>query len=304
MYIKTPIKILFIIMKFHSLKQILALLYITSILCDYQMTYGQDYLDYIDDVMTCTGANDEEEDDLPTTTSLCKSRNSSLKAGGEYKGECCYISYTMDMLHNYKLLYPDSWEEKLKELGNERYLDIEICNILLSKSILRNNVLYTFSLFTKNNNVNYNCGDETKTFSSLSYNPTDQDEISLKELTDCSLNYNENDCTAKSKTFKSSGQCCWFTAIYDDGTEETEEIKNSACSGIQGFSKENFKDVQTAMSKVGANSFKYSFICGDKNGKKVSGTYDAVNQNVNVDSNQYYLGVSILLVIGLLGIMF
>ena len=289
-------------MKLFSLKQILTLFYITTTLCGYKFNFGQDYLDYLEDFQACCDGGDSS----PNT---CKAKNSILTAGGDWKNQCCYLSYIFDRTLNYQLTFPDNWEEYVKN-DNNLYTNYVYCYNILIKTELKNYLLYQLAVHSKNGEVKYDCGDGTISFKASEYNPTDENELSLKEMVDCSLSYKKNDCIEKSKQLKTSTQCCWFTSTIENEEYEDDASSISSCNGLQGFSKEDFKDVQSAMSNLGAPSIKYDFICADKNGKKVTGTYDgtsstnAVNIETNEQSYSNYLRIGFFGIIFLISIMF
>ena len=268
-------------MKLDLLKQTLFLLYISSILCDYIMDFSE-YAKYGNDVIACNSYGED------LTAEKCKeNEDDSLPAQGDWANNCCFLNYTMDRTYSLKLLYPDNWEEMIKLTGSV-YTDYEQCfNVIKEGSPLKNFFLYNNAVNAKNGEIKYDCGDGEITFKASEYNPTNLNEISLKEIIDCRFNYNQSDCTGKTKQFQSSTQCCWFTTTVVNVDDENDNTTINMCYGLQGFSREDFSLVQSTLVGMGASK-NIGFNCADKNGKKVNGTYDLNYYSVNIDVNEQY----------------
>lgn len=280
------------------LKQILFLSCIISIFCDYQFDYGTNYTNYINDVIACGDVSEASADN-------CNSRNNLLTAEGPWKNNCCYYSYTMDLSYGAKILYPETWQNYI---GDNTDLDMKQCYNVMSETALKNFFLYSTAVTTINGEVKYDCGDGEITFRSSDYNPTDTDELSLKEYVDCRQNYNQNDCLEESKQFESSTQCCWLSATFE--IEEDEKTTISMCYGLQGFLEEDFTNYKSTITKtfsyMGENKDMFDFVCADKNRKKVTGTYNNGTVNIEKTEDMYsnYLGVGFLGIVSLIGLMF
>lgn len=282
------------------LKQILFLSYITSILCDYEFDYGTNYEKYINDVITCGDVSSEP------TADICKARNNYLTAEGSWKNNCCYYKYNVDITYGAKILYPETWQSYIG--GSSNYLPLKQCYNVMTESALKNFFLYSTAVTAENGEVKYDCGDGEVTFKSSEYNPTDTNELSLKEFVDCRQNYNQNDCIGKSKQFQTSTQCCWLSATFESAADEKTTI--SMCFGLQGFSKEDFTNYKSTLTKtfsdMGENKDMFDFVCADKNRKKVTGTYNNGTVIIEKTEDMYsnYLGVGFLGIISLIGLLF
>ena len=254
---------------------------------------------YMENYYTCTRQSS-------ASSSQCPSVNSQLISTGVYANVCCYINYYLDLSTVYRLVYGQKYKEYLPTVTIQ---EIEACTSVLTTA--KNTGLYTFALLTTNKQINYNCGDGYKTLKASEYNPTSETDKLGKEIADCTLNIEKNDCLSNAEDFSTGVQCCWFS-LNINGVDISEYLP-SKCIGVTKVTLENFNGVEAGMTEVkrisgNSDVTSYKFNCRNKNGKSATGTYEykVTGGSINFESNEQdysnLIGLKILslVLIGLL----
>ena len=234
---------------------------------------------YINDCMTCTSVEN-------ASPSSCSAMNSQLTTTGALENQCCYFEYTLD----YKYMLILALGKDYAESTEESYQDFKVCVNVLKDQVKTDTDLYSISTITKTKEIKYNCGNKDVIFKASEYKPTTTEGKIGKEAADCKVIIEKDKCLSASKNYETDVQCCWFSLINDEANEDDSTV--STCFGVQQVSKEYFYNVESQMTKIknyaqqyGEN---YTFTCSDKNGKKVTGTYNykVDGGNLKIETNE------------------
>ena len=228
-----------------------------------------------------------EDDDKCVGTSL------SSELTGKNKGKCCKISIDFDPFIDYKERYKGNWKEVIiKELDlDENITEEEIRNkyfptqkdnsCFLFPDIIKDLLLYQYSLWDINGEVEYNCGNGKEIFKAKDYHPTNEKEIFEKEFMDCDSEFTEKNCHKRCmKLFSDDVQCCWCESNY------FYPIDNEANKRCRLFKNSTMKEeLKTELEKSLKNDerIEYKCDCYDKNGKNVKASYNTANGEVLIE---------------------
>ena len=232
------------------------------------------------------------------TTEDCTAVTDLLESTGDYKGQCCRMTFQSDALDAYKRMFGDDWKEKLIEQYelDEDVTDDEIreklglkneqsvCSLLTK--IGKNTQLYTMALQSLDGEVTYDCGDGEETFNVKDFAPMTDYEKLNKDMSDCGTAADEKSCNKKaSKLLTDGAQCCWCesstigNAIFNFGfqncigypTNDLERYLNTTAKNYQGFGMG-----MTMKMKITCS-------CLDKSGKSTSILINTATGDIIVD---------------------
>ena len=176
------------------------------------------------------------------TTSQCTAITPTLKQKDDDKIECCRIHFDIGLVPFYSIIekYGDDWKKKLCELEG---IDENVCEEEVQKMIdtssnfnncmtltnkYGNLTLYSMSLQSSLEKIQYDCGNGEKIFYKKDFYPKDEFEKVNKDQIDCEMSRNEKNCMkAGHKLSHKNSQCCWcqqkdYFDIYDVGSEKCE----------------------------------------------------------------------------------
>ena len=242
-----------------------------------------------DDATKCMKANFLGE----VSTEACTEVTPTLESTGDYKGQCCKITFLNDPLLNFKKMFGDDWKAKVCEQFNldEDITEDEIiekfkgeqnmCNILTK--IGKNVGLYNFALMSLGGEVKYDCGDGEETFNSKDFIPKTDFEKKGKDMADCGTASDEKSCNKKSsKLVTDEAQCCWCetTSIGDI----TPDFGFQNCMGLPTKEIEDYLKTTGGLYDEGMGmKTKMTCSCLDKNGKSTSILANSVTGEIIID---------------------
>ena len=248
-----------------------------------------DQAKYMRDTQKCKMANNYGTE---VTLNQCTSITPSFEAGGDYKSECCKIIANWDILHSYKVQYHENWKKMVCQLFrvDESISEEELRNVVYSNQLKnqceiyqiksKSTTLYSDSLLTIDGKIQYNCGDGENTFYSEDFHPVSDVEILAKDIIDCNVQYLEKSCYKQgNKNSSGLSQCCWCETKY-----LTQELSSANSQVCIGFNTDLFKESITNMKNVYDNSnlkLEYSCKCENKNGVKLSASFNTVNGDLS-----------------------
>ena len=226
------------------------------------------------------------------TLNVCTSLTPSFEAGGDYKSECCRVTANWDILHSYKVQYHENWKKMVCQLFgvDESISEEELRNVVYSNKVnnqceilrIKNKLidLYQHSLLTIDGKIQYNCGDGENTFYSENFHPVSDVEILAKDIIDCNAQYLEKSCYKQgNKNSSGLSQCCWCETKYL--TQQFSIPDSQVCTG---FNTDLFKESITNIKNAYDNSnlkLEYSCKCENKNGVKLSASFNTVNGDLS-----------------------
>ena len=243
-----------------------------------------------EDRQKCEQINDSGE----VTDEKCISITQTLESTGQYKGECCRISYKTDPLAFFKKIYGEQWktivcqmygfdenisQKDLLKIFGMKDEEIENNCIFLNPDVIKAQ-LYSFSSFYETD-INYNCGNGEDIYNAKDFIPSTDLEKKYKDVIDCHLETNEKSCSKKPyKLLTDEVQCCWC--------ELTEEGIGSlsttiSCNGypIEGLEEEIKKTINKKESNE--NQVTYKCSCFNKNGKNTKVSANSITGEIIIE---------------------
>ena len=135
----------------------------------------------------------------------CVARSSLLSKG--INGTCCFYSFKLDPILDYKKKYKENWkkiaaqskgydlnisEEEIRKKLSENVKETSFCGLIMKNSYSA--LLYTYSLSAIDNIVKYDCGQGQKIFNIKKFHPSNRDEIIKKEFIEAMFIITEKEC--------------------------------------------------------------------------------------------------------------
>jgi len=230
-------------------------------------------------------SKDELEGKCIAATSKLLKGNNDLK--------CCFYSFRLDPILEYKQKYGDNWKKIVaQKYGYDLNISIEeirkrltliikrasLCDLSTKSS--KNSLLYFKAHDTLDGIVRYNCGEGEKTFNKKDFHPQNKDEMMDKELIDSSLSsFSMKECLKKGTKLSSEDyQLCWCERI----PLSFSGNKNSDCipfktSNFQGALKIIMNDSKKLNMKE-----EFKCTCSNNKSKTIYGRYNSVTGYVKV----------------------
>ena len=220
----------------------------------------------------------------------CVARSSLLSKG--HNGTCCFYSFKIDPIVEYKKKYRENWkkivaqskgydlnisEEEIRKKLSENAKEQSICLLTMKGSHLGYLVLY--SLTAIDNIVKYDIGQGQKIFNIKEFHPSNKNEIAIKELIEARFIYNEKECLKKgTKLSTDDAHICWCEKIPLSAGEVNEKI----CLGYTTSTfKEQLKKEMDEIKKEG-KKVEYKCTCSNNKSKTIKGSFNSVTGDIKV----------------------
>ena len=225
----------------------------------------------------------------------CINTSSTLEYKEEYGSQCCKLTFTKDVIVNFKKKFGENYKEVLMQFFNanktqiEEYLKLIIsdvkeetrCDLLPKK--YQNTFLYDFSFEALNGTIKYDCGDGVKTFIVKNYCPITEDERVHKDFVDCGKETEEKKCyKAASKLSSQNSQCCWCQRIPFNSQYHFRDPYE-----CKGYSINEIEQEMNTYTQINAIQYRQNFTlscnCLNKKGKLIKSSSNSITGQTTIE---------------------